>query len=737
MDYGFCCEGNPHDSLVLRPADLVRAAAAAQGEPPAKIRARLRDVLRPWRFVSAAAARREACGDAADAEDEDEDEGELCVNRGIPAGMRFERAGGMPEGPAFQAGGDDARRYGHDGGSADPRRSGSVQPGAWREAVMVLALAAGVLLFGKDIVGEMLHRCKNIGWHTPEQSYSEEAAHGVDEYFPMHMRGAIVMAIEAVGSTPDVLTDAVADFSRNVSRSCAEDPRVTPYAPLVLGYYLDAGGYHPPEDLLRAEFVSADQRMTILVIQATKMSGNWNDANAFLQEYCGLAPPGYVLHITGIPEVLGGDGCFEGVHAKVNTRDMSFECIFRAEMCTLPVAMYIVGSIVKSGRLLVLPLVTVAVSFVVGALLTIPWMSSVKVPPDAVAAMGSVTLALCLDYSLFILSRFADQHREGMPLQQNIDLIRRYTNRTIAVSGSLVTIALFGSLLLPQGNLQGSGVALGWVTIACVATSTVLMPAMLLVFGHALVGSSGVPLRLGDHQLQGYVDHEETSDAVGPRAQGQEKSSWLSVARLVDRSPVAAMVAVLALTSPALLKFPEMNITGDAFAMMPMDMPALAALRRVQRDFPVGFLEPFTIVVTAPEQGAGRVDLNLEVMDGLSSARGHDLQAAAAHLGLDGGEAAGLAGLLASASSALGAQEGAAQPPAEACGPASRIDAAVRAGSALERQRAGGAGDAVALASAARAARTVACNTSEVFEAVAAAAPLLRRRRAGAAAEEA
>ena len=54
----------------------------------------------------------------------------------------------------------------------------------------------------------------------------------------------------------------------------------------------------------------------------------------------------------------------------------------------------------KSPRLLLLPLLTVAVSFVASAAVLLPWMDVVPVPTDAPAAMGSVTLALCLDYSL-------------------------------------------------------------------------------------------------------------------------------------------------------------------------------------------------------------------------------------------------------------------------------------------------------------------------------------------------
>lgn len=77
-DYGFCCTNNPYDVVRLRPADLVRAAAAVQRLSRAEVRRRLTVHLSPWRFVGAAPVRREAVrdddggGSSSDSGDEEE-----------------------------------------------------------------------------------------------------------------------------------------------------------------------------------------------------------------------------------------------------------------------------------------------------------------------------------------------------------------------------------------------------------------------------------------------------------------------------------------------------------------------------------------------------------------------------------------------------------------------------------------------------------------------------------------
>merc|ERR1719162_1234352 len=122
-------------------------------------------------------------------------------------------------------------------------------------------------------------------------------------------------------------------------------------------------------------------------------------------------------------------------------------------MFSLPIAMIIMACIIKNPRLLICAVITVTVSFVASCLVMIPWMDLVGVPNDAPAAMGSVIMAGSLDYTLFLLARFNDQHTEGWPLQSNVDTVKRYTGRTITVSGLLVAIAFFGSVLMPEKNM--------------------------------------------------------------------------------------------------------------------------------------------------------------------------------------------------------------------------------------------------------------------------------------------
>lgn len=454
----------------------------------------------------------------------------------------------------------------------------------------------------------MLHKTRNLGWITPAGSESLATAAHAAKYFPRRMHGAIMVALEAQPETPSVVADVVSNWSKNVSHTILQDQRVKSFAPIVMGYFLDGPGGHPMANRAKAEFLSQDQRMTVILVQPTASNGDWNAVNALLQQFCSSAPAGYIVHITGMAAVAYGDGCFEGRHAKVNTRDMNLEVLYKAEMCTLPLALIITGYIVWYLRLLVLPVLVLSVSYVLTCFMLLPLMDTVPIPKDVAASVGSVSLAFCLDYSLFFLSRFGEHHRQGWHLQQNVDTLVRCTGRTISVSGTLVAIAFFGSVLMPEQCIRSAGIALGLAAVSCVIACLFIIPSVLLTTGTVLTGSTfRHPFPVKDVQLDSFNNREEMSMESTGKEQDEKLSNyhWMSAMRFVDQSPHLAVFLVFLLMSPLLWHLPQLSITGDRFALLPMEMPAMLAMNRVHGSFPVGILDPYSVVITAPNQSQG------------------------------------------------------------------------------------------------------------------------------------
>lgn len=597
-------------------------------------------------------------------------------------------------------------------------RDASVRLSAWRRATIVVMLGTALLLFSRTIVGELSRRTRNVNWRTPPDSKSLAADMEANTFFPDRMHGAIVMAIEAHPGTASVLTDAVAEFSRNVSQRVEQDDRVRKFHPITAGYYLHGPHDRLLPDALRKEFLSVDERMTLLLIQPTSMDGNFDDANALLTEFCTAAPPGYMLHITGMLEVAKGEGCFEGIHSKKNVGDMNFESLKRMELLTIPVALFIMSWLVTYVRLLLLPLFTLSVTFVVASLLTLPWMDLYPVPHDVPAAMGSVILALCMDYSLFFLSRFSEHQQAGWSLQRTVDTISRHTGETIAVSGALIAIAELSDFVFPEENLKGSGLCCGFAAIAAVVTNIAVTPALLLITGKFVVQTEFSDVfRVREVEMQKVLATDALDDHLGLPSALQEPLSHKRV-RFMERHPAAVITAVFLLMSPILVSVTQLRFSADKFALLPMDVPAVRAMRRVQDMFPVGILDPYAIVITAPMPVLTQQELGAELRAGAGDLARHDLSLVAPKLGLSDEEA-----------TAIG---GAAREIGRSVDP-SMLSAAVRdleeadcatlsgvgVGAVLSVQKASGASDHKVLRAVVRVADRAGCNASEVQRSVA------------------
>ena len=513
----------------------------------------------------------------------------------------------------------------------------SVRPAARVESLTVLLAACTLLCCERYIAQSLFNHTRSLGWKTPSSSEALHAKHQIDEVFPRRISGTILMAIEVAPREAlrngTVLCREVEDFVGNVSDKVTSDERVQQYKPRVLSYWSNLGV--PPSVMSNEELVSADKRMTLLLIQPTAIPENHNfaKANDFLQEFCSSPPAGFNLHITGAPAIATGSGCSSNSHAVVNPQDMSFKCLFFAEVITTPLALCIMACLVRHWRLLILPLFTVCISFAVAALMLIPWMDHVEVPQDGIAAMGSVILALSLDYSLFLLSRFSENHNDKLTLQENVDIIKACTCRTIAVSGLLVAIAFFAGILLPERNLQGTCVSLGFAVLACVATNVVFLPAVFLALGPMLIGKSFLPSWWGDVELDAGVEEAQDDGQRRSNEPEADNANWLIIMRVVERAPMAAILLVLLFVWPVLAAAPSLHVTADRFAMMPLYSPAVLALRKIQDQFPTGVVSPYEILVTAPDQPKDLV-ISDEIRSTIESFSRDELTPLAQRLGL-------------------------------------------------------------------------------------------------------
>ena len=145
----------------------------------------------------------------------------------------------------------------------------------------------------------------------------------------------------------------------------------------------------------------------------------------------------------------------------------------------LVVLVFVFGSIAAGVVPIILGVVAIAVSMGLAALVGMAFDLSFFIT-NMITMIG---LAVGIDYSLFIVSRYREERGLGY---EKIDAIGRAgatATRAVVFSGLTVVLALVGMLILPNTLFRSLGLGAILVVITAVVASLTLLPAVLSIMG--------------------------------------------------------------------------------------------------------------------------------------------------------------------------------------------------------------------------------------------------------------
>ena len=130
------------------------------------------------------------------------------------------------------------------------------------------------------------------------------------------------------------------------------------------------------------------------------------------------------------------------------------------------------------------------------------------VNPFCPSIMMSVTIAMSIDYSLFLLSRYREEVERnghaGMSKEQMIEVSRdairqttRWSGKVIALSGTILSLTYFGLCFYPMEGLQSVGGGAGLAIVCTILVNLTLTPALMLIFPYffSQFGWAGCPCK--------------------------------------------------------------------------------------------------------------------------------------------------------------------------------------------------------------------------------------------------
>jgi RND superfamily putative drug exporter len=201
-------------------------------------------------------------------------------------------------------------------------------------------------------------------------------------------------------------------------------------------------------------------------------------------------------------------------------------------------------------------------------------------------------LALGIDYSLFVVSRYREERRRGFAKDDAIALAGATASRAVLFSGSTFVVALIGMFIVPTSIMRSLALGAILVGIVSVAAALTLLPALLSVVGDR-VDSLRVPI-LGRN--------------LGRTGAGEGRF-WRRIVDGVLRRPAlwlaVAVAGMLAATSPIF----GLHIGANGVSTLPSNLPSKQGHVLLQRTFPVQNPEPVRVVAVGGSASAVHSDL--------------------------------------------------------------------------------------------------------------------------------
>jgi RND superfamily putative drug exporter len=289
-----------------------------------------------------------------------------------------------------------------------------------------------------------------------------------------------------------------------------------------------------------------------------------------------LAPPaGYAVALTGF-------GPIQKDSAALSEKDLQ-----RAETVSLPIAALVLilvfSSIIAAGMPLVVAGLAIPTSLAIINLLARQTEMSIYVLNIA-TMLG---LALAIDYSLFITSRFREELAKGRSVEQAVTISVSTAGKAVLFSGIAVAIGLSGLLWFRASALSSIGLGGAVVVLSSVVFALTFLPALLGVLGP----------RVNALSVGGLIGRIRGRARGGTDVPVVRRSRWERVALGVMRRPFAVLIPVLIALFIAGSPFLRLQQGVPDASIFPAGLPSRDAWVALMSDFRPGETSPIDLLV--------------------------------------------------------------------------------------------------------------------------------------------
>ncbi len=343
---------------------------------------------------------------------------------------------------------------------------------------------------------------------------------------------------------------------------------------LAVGSTVVAGGtdYYQSGD---ESLVSKDRHTTILPFV---MAGDEVEADKNIDKVLPVvekADAGSEFHV-----LISGEASLDHDFSKVSEKDLQ-----TGEAIGVPLALIVLvlvfGALAASVIPLGLGILSIVVALGVTALLGQQFEFAYPVT-NVISMMG---LAVGIDYSLFIVSRYREERARGLQKQAAIQTAGATASRAVFFSGMTVVFALLGMLIVPTTIFRS--LAAGGIIVLAVSVlvSLTLLPAILGLIGDR-VNALRVPF------IGRGLEHADPERTGG---------FWDRITKAVMRYPVISLVVVMALLIALAVPYVDIETGSAGVSTLPDGIQSKEGFEILEEEFSFGLVTPAEVAIKADD----------------------------------------------------------------------------------------------------------------------------------------
>ncbi len=428
-----------------------------------------------------------------------------------------------------------------------------------------------------------------LSFAPPHGSPSEEAENILTANFPDEVNSANnIVVFESKIENKSIINQDINDsikliISKMDNYQHKEDIRtIQDYFSLVeLGY---------PE--IANELVSSNKQAMIMIIDynATLSSHN-KELRQYLEtviDELSLDKKTYFVGLTGISPLMQD--------IETGTK----KDIAKMDSIVLPLALLILALVLQSLRLMIIPIITIGISTFTSFMLMYPvaryWLDVGSFAPSV---MMSTILAISIDYSLFLLSRYKEELLKGKTNSEAVNLMNKHAGHTIMVSGLTLAISFIGLAFFPMDILSSIGIGASLSVVITLFVNLTLTPAILLTFSKffsSFTLREKIMKKIKQEQLENKDQSKEKR--MEHELSKQLKSIWYKISKFSTKYSVPIILVILVAAIPISIQAANLKHTVDTMQVFPRNSASVESYNKLLENFNAGEIEPYYIIIT-------------------------------------------------------------------------------------------------------------------------------------------